>query len=54
MHKIIHPSVMQAMVIVNINGYENVRKGLVELLYGNDNIEVRLDNFRDNVKEPLL
>jgi hypothetical protein len=32
------------------NGFENVRKGLVELLYGNDNIEVRLDNFRDNVK----
>ena len=23
MHKIIHPSVMQAMVIVNINGYES-------------------------------
>lgn len=31
-------------------GFDNIRNAFVELLYGNGNIESRLDNFRENVK----
>lgn len=37
--------------IIELNGFENVKKELIELLYGNDGIEKRYDKFSKNVKQ---
>jgi len=36
--------------LVNDNGFDNLKKQIAYLLYGEDNIEVRWDNFKDNIK----
>ena len=37
--------------IIELNGFKNVKKMLVELLYGNDDIEKRWDKFYKNIKQ---
>jgi hypothetical protein len=36
--------------IIDDNGFDNLKKNLAELVWGNDNIEKRWDNFRKNIK----
>ena len=35
---------------INDNGFDNLKKQIAYLLYGEDNIEVRWDKFKDNIK----
>lgn len=35
---------------INDNGFENLKKSIAYLLYGNDSIEIRWDNFKDKIK----
>lgn len=37
--------------IIELNGFKNVKNMLIELLYGNDNIEKRWDKFYKNIKQ---
>ena len=35
---------------ISDNGFDNLKKSIAYLLYGNDSIEVRWDNFKDKIK----
>ena len=37
--------------IIEINGFDKVKKYLIDLLYGNNNIERRWDDFYNNIKQ---